>query len=172
MSLHRVSRGLERRSSATLLGSLHTVLLLIPKSKIFHSSLTQEWNYLSYRGNWFCSDKQRLPPWPYEKISENMYILINHLHTWHRPLCPGPSNEIPIFSISMNWPRACFVKWFILCKWKESKGYPWLLRRYDMWIINLTSPDRAGQMKVAGWMWIKTWAWKGRGACVRYVSDL
>ena len=85
MSLHRVSRRLERRSSATLLGSSNTVLLLIPKSKIFHSSLTQEWNYLNYRGNWFCSDKQGLPPWPYEKSPENIYILINHLHTWHRP---------------------------------------------------------------------------------------
>ena len=85
MSLHRVSRRLERRSSATLLGSSNTVLLLIPKSKIFNSSLTQEWNYLNYRGNWFCSDKQGLPPWPYEKSPENIYILINHLHTWHRP---------------------------------------------------------------------------------------
>jgi len=37
------------------------------------------------RGNWFCSDKQGLPPWPYEKSPKNIYILINHLHTWHRP---------------------------------------------------------------------------------------
>lgn len=110
MSVHRISGGLERRSSATLLGSSNTVLLLIAKSKIFHSSLTQEWNYLSYWGNWFCSNKQGLPPWPCEKSLENMYILINPLHTWHRPQhalsCPC------LYSCLSHYPHLPCSSWW------------------------------------------------------------
>lgn len=69
----------------------YSVFLLTPKPKTFHSSITQEWNYLSYEENWLCSEKQGLLPWPYEKSPENIYRLINHLGNY----IPDPEPRMP-----------------------------------------------------------------------------
>lgn len=81
MSFHRDSNGAGRERCSCPPWKPAQILWLAADTQARNISFPHSpaWNYLSFRENWHCPDKEKLLPWSYKKVLKHIYIFITFL---------------------------------------------------------------------------------------------